>query len=324
MKDGFAREIDYARISVTDRCNLRCVYCMPDCGAPRLSHGAVLRYEEIARLCAIFAQLGIRKLKLTGGEPLVRRGLPDLVRQLKKIRGIEQVTLTTNGALLSQQIDELVRAGIDAVNISIDTLDAQLYAQLTRGGSLDAALSGLHAALQYPDLPIKINCVPFSQDASDIANIAALARDYPLHVRFIEMMPIGLGKHFACRNEAEIIEILSRSFGQLLPEGTQLGNGPCHYFSLDGFQGKIGFISALSHKFCEDCNRIRLTANGMLKTCLQYESGCDLRELLRGSADDTSLREAICAEIAQKPACHRFHEDKPLPEERRAMWQIGG
>ena len=227
MQDQFGRKIEYIRVSVTDRCNLRCIYCMPQEGVPAVPHSEILTFDEIERFCRIAAELGISRIKLTGGEPLVRRGLPFLLGKLKHIPGVEQVTLTTNGTLLKEQIRELTANGLDAVNISLDTLDAQRYHQVTRVGSLDKALEGLDAALRCPGLPVKINCVPLEDGTDDdLLRLAELARKYPVDVRFIELMPFGPGKESAGRSNTDIKEILERQFGSSQPYEKLLGNGP--------------------------------------------------------------------------------------------------
>ena len=324
MIDGQGRVIDYLRISVTDRCNLRCIYCMPEKGIPMVSHQDVLSYEEILRLVLIFASLGIRKIKLTGGEPLVRKGIPELVRKLKAIKGIEQVTLTTNGLTLSHQIEDLERAGLDGVNLSIDTLNPQVYARITRRQSFDQAMEGFHAALYRSQIPLKINCVPMGIEGQKPEALAELARKYPVHVRYIEMMPIGIGREFQPQKEDDILERLRKKYGDCERYQEILGNGPGHYYSFEEFQGKVGFISALSHKFCGACNRIRLTSQGYLKTCLQYETGADLRVLLRGGASDEAIREAIQNAVLQKPDSHHFTGTSDQPCDFHMMSQIGG
>ena len=298
MIDQYGRTIEYLRISVTDRCNLRCVYCMPEEGIEQLPHEQILTFDEIERVCRISTELGISKIKLTGGEPLVRKGLPDLLGKIKRIPGIEQVTLTTNGILLKNQLDELMRQGLDAVNISIDTLDETCYHTVTRCGELNQALEGLQAALEYPNLRVKLNCVPMNQSEEEYIQMAEYAKEHPVEVRFIEMMPIGMGKACQGKSRDELLELLEKAFGNAEPYEKHLGNGPAEYVSFPGFQGRIGFISAVSHKFCDSCNRIRLTAEGYLKLCLQYESGIDLRKLLRSSATDEEVKEAMRQAIA--------------------------
>lgn len=320
MLDGLQRNIDYLRISVTDRCNLRCVYCMPEDGVAWMPHEDVLRYEEILRLARIFAGLGGRRIKLTGGEPLVRRGLPDLVAGLRAIDGIEEVTLTTNGILLAEQLPELLEAGLGGVNVSLDSVREETFCRLTRREGVERTLAGIDTCLAA-GIPTKINCVPVAAE-EDLLALAELARTRPLPVRFIELMPIGLGKGLPRRGEAELRALLEGAFGPLTPYSERLGNGPCRYYTLPGFQGQIGFISAVSHQFCDRCNRVRLTANGFLKTCLQYDRGVWLRPLLAGS--DEALTAAVAEAIRQKPAAHQFSQAAVDDGEGHMMSQIGG
>ena len=322
MLDGHSRTIDYVRISVTDRCNLCCTYCMPETGVNWLPHGCILRYEDIIRLCRIFAALGIRKFKITGGEPLVRRDLPRLIRAIKDIPDAESVTLTTNGVALKDQLPALLEAGVDGVNISIDTLDPTRYREITRRDALPAVLAGLDAALSVSSLNVKLNCVSMAGGEDDWVALAALARDRPLAVRFIEPMPIGLGAGLAPCGEERVAAALEAAFGPLAPDETVRGNGPCRYFTLPGFSGPIGFISAVSHKFCAACNRVRLTATGYLKTCLQYDVGVDLAPLF--AQGDDVLRAAIRDAILQKPAEHQFSQGAVPNREAHIMSQIGG
>ena len=324
MKDRFGREIDYLRISITDRCNLRCVYCMPEKGIVQIPHEEILTYDEIARICRCMVGLGIRKIKLTGGEPLIRRKCATLVQMLKELPGIEKVTLTTNGILLSEQMADLAEAGIDDINISLDTLDAVSFARVTRRESLNQVLEGIEAALQYPQIGLKINCVPVLEDPENLVSVAGLAKKYPLHVRFIEMMPIGYGREFQFRGEEEICQILEKAYGTMTPVTERYGNGPCHYYRIEGFQGKIGFISAMTHKFCDQCNRVRMTAEGFLKACLQYQTGTDLKGLMRSGCSDEELTEAIQKVIWEKPVSHHFTSAEVDEDEARLMSQIGG
>lgn len=325
MKDKYQRNIDYIRISITDRCNLRCVYCMPEKGTTWIEHKEILRYEEIFRLANIFSNLGIKKVKITGGEPLVRKNVAYLIKTLKEQYQIECVTLTTNGILLENQLDDLVAAGLDGINISIDTLDKDKYQKITRCGDLSLVLNGLKKALSYKNLNVKINCVSQNLSPKEIIELASLAQNNELCVRFIEMMPIGFGKDKKCHSEEEIISILESKLGKLIPYEKKLGNGPSHYFEITNFKGKIGFISAISHKFCDQCNRIRLTANGYLKTCLQYDHGIDLKSLLRCQASDEEIKDKILKTIYEKPKCHHFLENIEDDKiENRQMSQIGG
>lgn len=330
MKDQFAREINYMRVSVTDRCNLRCIYCMPEEGVPCVSHSDILSYDEIARVCRIGSELGIRKIKLTGGEPLVRRGLPGLVRMIKDLPDIDEVTLTTNGILLKSQLDDLVAAGLDAVNISMDTLDREEYVRITRSGDIQDVLDGLEAALSCGKLKVKINCVPLQNiSAETYVRLAMLAKERDLDVRFIEMMPIGLGSMFRGRSSAELMSFLEEQFGKAEFDSAERGNGPAVYYSFPDFSGKIGLISAMTHQFCSSCNRVRLTSEGMLKLCLQYNTGVDLRTMIRSGADDDKIRKVMEHAVYEKPASHHFERAGSSAEtireaETRDMSQIGG
>lgn len=324
MIDGKGRTIDYIRISIIDRCNLRCMYCMPEEGVDFVSHDEILSYEEILHLARILASLGIKKIKVTGGEPLVRRNVAHLVHELKQIEGIEQVTLTTNGIRLAEVMEELARAGIDGINLSLDTMNPKVYQMITRRDAYEKAMEGFHAALQYPQIPLKINCVPMGIEGQDVIEMAELARQYPVHVRFIEMMPIGLGKQFEfCSEDALLVQLKAR-YGEYRICEKVLGNGPGHYYTFENFKGKIGFISAISHKFCDSCNRVRLTSQGYLKTCLQYDIGTDLRRLLRDGGTDEQIRSAIEGAILRKPTGHQFTERPDEHEEALNMVQIGG
>ncbi len=331
MQDRYGRKIEYMRVSVTDRCNLRCIYCMPPEGVQSIAHSQILTFDEIERICRIGAGLGISKIKLTGGEPLARKNLPELLGMIKRLKGIEQVTLTTNGIFLKDNIDELVSCGMDGVNISIDTLNEEKYCELTRGGRLNSALEGLEAALAFPELHVKVNCVPMDRtDESDWIGLAELARDGRAEVRFIEMMPVGLGKQFRGRSSDEVLGVLERAFGRAEDYSGQLGNGPASYVQFPGFRARIGFISAVSHQFCDSCNRIRLTSTGVLKPCLQYGGGTDIRGLMRSGAEDAQIKTAMRRAIYRKPARHHFADGEAMTEEEKQslekseMSRIGG
>lgn len=324
MIDGYGRNIDYIRISLTDRCNLRCVYCMPEEGIEPVCHSDILTYDEILCLAELFASLGFKKIKLTGGEPLVRKDAAKLAGQMKQIPGIEQVTLTTNGILLADAMEDLAQAGIDGINLSLDTLSPKIFQQITRRDQFEKTMEGFQAALNYPQIPLKINCVPMGIEGQNILELAELARKYPVHVRYIEMMPIGLGSQFEFCSEDSILEGLRKKYGEYKVYEKQLGNGPGHYYQFEGFKGKIGFISAISHKFCESCNRVRLTSQGYLKTCLQYDVGTDLRKLLREGAEDEVIRQAVMDAVQRKPVSHQFVEGAGEHREEKIMSQIGG
>ncbi len=324
MLDQFGRSIRYLRVSVTDRCNLRCRYCMPEEGITWVDHSAILSYEQILRLVRLAAGLGVEKVRLTGGEPLVRKGLVGLVRGIKATGGIRTVSLTTNGVLLAEQLPALLEAGLDGVNLSLDTLDRDQFAALTRRDELPRTLEGLEAALAAPGLTVKLNCVPSGDNDAQLVPLAALARDRDLTVRFIELMPIGLGDTLTRRTEDEVLSRLEKAFGPAIPCPSDPLAGPSRNVTFPGFRGQVGFISAVSHQFCQSCNRVRLTATGFLKTCLQYDHGVDLKALLDTGADDAALLEAMAEAIGRKPASHHFGGSRQARDEGRNMNQIGG
>jgi len=325
LRDKYQRTIDYMRVSITDRCNVRCVYCMPKEGIASASHDEILTYDEILRVCEAAVQLGVRKIKITGGEPFVRKDMPMLVKELKAIPKLEEVTLTTNGILLGDHLKMLVAYGIDGINISLDTMNRQLYQEITRFDRLDQVLHNIDRALSYDNLVIKVNCVPINWPNQDFVELASLARERAIHVRFIEMMPMGYGKDFDYVGEEEIKKQISDIYGPMIPTQERLGNGPSKYYEIAGFRGKIGFISAMSHQFCHQCNRIRLTSQGRLKACLQYETGTDLKVLLRNGASDEELIKAMQASILEKPKEHGFKSGHLTAErEPREMVRIGG
>ncbi|MBR5230205.1 MAG: GTP 3',8-cyclase MoaA [Firmicutes bacterium] len=329
MKDIHGRNIDYIRISVTDRCNLRCLYCMPEDGVASVGHEKILSFDEIIRLMRISAGLGIKKVKITGGEPLVRKGIAGLIADIKKIEGIEQVTMTTNGILLEENLKELAAAGLDGVNISLDTLSPEKYSQITRREGLEKVLSSLRACAKYPNLAVKINAVTLADyNYDEIESLAALAKDYIADIRFIEIMPVGLGKEYRGYNQDIILERLTAAFGEPQQDEEKRGNGPAVYYKFSGFRGSVGFISALSHSFCGSCNRIRLTSEGFLKSCLNFAEGADLRTVMREGATDEKLKTIISECIVSKPAGHCFGtEDVDKAghkKDSRRMSAIGG
>lgn len=326
MQDQHARKIDYVRISLTDRCNLRCIYCMPEGGVEVLKHEEILRFEEIVSLCKILANLGVKKIKLTGGEPLVRKDIVELIKNIKAIKGIDNITMTTNGILVKEKIKDLVNAGLDGITISLDTLSRSKYTRITRRDSLNEVLAGLFEAIKYKNLNVKINSVPMmTTEDEEIIELVLLAKYNKIHIRFIEMMPIGLGKQFEYYHEDDIKRIIMQQYGNMIPYIKKLGNGPSKYYSLENFKGKIGFISAVSHKFCDKCNRVRITSDGTLKTCLQYLGGLDLKTLIRAGCDESFISEKIEKEIWNKPISHKFfEEDVNVLYETKKMSGIGG
>lgn len=324
MMDQHGRNICYLRISVTDRCNLRCVYCMPEEGVAWMPHEDILTYEQITQVVKVAASLGVRHIRLTGGEPLVRPHLHRLVEQIKGVEGIASVTLTTNGVLLAQQLPQLRQAGLDGVNISLDTLDPQQFITITRRDMLPQALEGLEAALRTPGLTVKVNCVPAQYNRDQIVPLARMAQHQDISVRFIEMMPIGLGRESEGLSQEQVIERLSAAFGLPVPCARPKGVGPSEYVTFPGFVGKVGLISAVSHQFCHRCNRVRLTASGYLKTCLQYDTGVSLKPYLDQRASMETLREAMEQAIYLKPASHHFSTVTQAGDEANNMHQIGG
>lgn len=325
MFDRYQREIHYLRLSVTDLCNLRCRYCMPD-GVEKLEREAVLTYEEFLRLAALFARCGIDTVRVTGGEPLVRKNVAQLVAGLKETPGIRRVTLTTNAVLLAEQLPALLDAGLDSVNISLDTLRPEVFRQITARDDFAAVQAGLQAALQS-GLPVKLNCVPQAGvNEGELEALAALAKDNAMQVRFIEMMPIGYGAAMPCISGPELRARFARRWPELAPlsaaQEHALGDGPAVYYTVPGWQGSIGFIAAVHGKFCASCNRVRLTSQGFLRPCLASETGCDLRALLRSGADDAQLLAAIRETIWAKPREHHFN-DSSMPA-TRGMYRIGG
>ena len=322
MFDRYQRDIHYLRLSVTDLCNLRCRYCMPD-GVEKLEREAVLTYEEFLRLAALFARCGIDTVRVTGGEPLVRKNVAQLVAGLKATPGIRRVTLTTNAVLLAEQLPALLDAGLDSVNISLDTLRPEVFRQITARDDFAAVQAGLQAALES-SLPVKLNCVPQAGvNEGELEQLAALAKDNAMQVRFIEMMPIGYGAAMPCVSGPELRAQFANRWPELHPmEGTTFGNGPAVYYTVPGWKGSIGFIAAVHGKFCASCNRVRLTSQGFLRPCLASETGCDLRALLRSGADDAQLLAAIRETIWAKPREHHFN-DSSMPA-TRGMYRIGG
>jgi len=324
--DNYHRHISYLRISLTDRCNLRCIYCMPKEGISLLGHKDVLSFEEIKRIASVAVRLGISRIRITGGEPLVRKGVSELAGELAKLPGIEDISLTTNGILLTEQAAALRRAGIRRINISLDTLDAEKYKRITRGGDIQKVLDGISAARREGFSPIKINVVAMRGINDDeIAEFARLTIERPVHIRFIEFMPVGVAVDWdknSFISSSETREIISR-VGTLLPVDQCNKSGPAEMYRLDGAAGQLGFISPLSNHFCDTCNRMRLTADGKLRTCLFSDEEFDLKTFLRSGANDQALEKAISEAIKSKPKGHSF--SKPSFKKcRRNMSTIGG
>ncbi|MCI9545482.1 MAG: GTP 3',8-cyclase MoaA [Lachnospiraceae bacterium] len=320
--DPYGRSIDYMRVSIIDRCNLRCRYCIPE-GIEWLPPNEILTLEEIAGICRQAAAIGIRKIKITGGEPLIRKGCMDLIHMIKSIPDIEQVTLTTNGTLLASYAKRLHQEGLDAVNVSLDTLNREKYAKITGYDGLADALSGISEIEKYK-IPLKINSVlQRGVNDEDWQELAQMAKDRNINVRFIEMMPIGHGKQFESISNEDILAKIQARYGPVEKVQKSLGNGPASYIHIPGFRGDIGFISAIHGKFCHACNRIRLTATGQLKPCLCYEDHISLKEAIRGGSPE-EVQRLLLAAIDQKPAGHCFNQNQEMITEKQEMAQIGG
>ena len=353
LHDGFGRGITYLRIAVTDKCNFRCVYCMPEEGVPPRAHGELLSAEEIARFVRLVAPEGISRVRLTGGEPLVSHRIVPLVRELRSIPGIEDISLTTNGALLPRLAPELKDAGLDRVNISLDTLDPEQFSAITRLGRLEQTLGGIDAALRWGFEPVKVNCVVVRRLRQDVCGLARLSVDRPVHVRFIEYMPIGDERTGSTRahdaldtsgphcpggidvnawdasdtvpslelRERISKEALGLGLGALEPvdEGaTPSGAGPARYWRFPGAAGTVGFISAMSNHFCSRCNRMRLTADGAIRPCLFSDAEYSVRDALRAGDDERVLA------VYRDAIAHKPQEHEVIAGTERFMSQIGG
>jgi len=320
--DSFGRSINYLRISVTDRCNLRCIYCMPPEGVSQMSHSEILSYEEIRTVVRAAAELGINKIRLTGGEPLVRVELPNLVRMLSQIEGIEELSLTTNGTFLKKYVLELKQAGLSRVNVSLDTLKADKFRYITRLGKLEAVLEGIEATKEAGFEPVKINTVIMRGINDDeILDFARMTYEDGWHVRFIELMPFkGVAEFVPSIKLRQHISLL----GKLEPCASITGNGPAMYYRLAGARGTIGFITPLTeHSFCSRCNRMRLTPDGKLRPCLLGEDEIDLKMPLRNNASMDELKSLILKAVASKPEHHNL-EGGNVRLVKRKMSQIGG
>ncbi|MCF8061361.1 MAG: GTP 3',8-cyclase MoaA [Deltaproteobacteria bacterium] len=320
------RTINYLRISLTDRCNLRCAYCMPEEGIQCLPHPEILTYEEILRLARLAVRGGIRKVRLTGGEPLVRRGVLEFVRRLGGLEGLEVISLTTNGVLLADFAEDLRACGVSRVNISLDSLDPERYARITRRDAFHRVLEGLREAERVGFKPIKINVVAMrGVNDDEILDFARLSLEKPYHVRFIEFMPVGMENGWTRDrfiSTDEIRDRLSR-LGPLRPQEHRDMDGPAERFVLEGAKGEIGFIGALSHHFCSQCNRLRLTSAGTLRGCLFSDEEIDVKTPLRSGASDEVLAGLIQRAIETKPAGHGSLLQSPR-KCSRPMSTIGG
>lgn len=318
MYDQFQRSINYLRVSITDRCNLRCCYCQPPEGSCAAG-SEVLSYEELLRICRCAAALGVDCFRITGGEPLVRPGAAAFIAALKALPGVRQVTLTTNGTYFAAHLPQLQDAGLDGVNFSLDTVDAELYRQLT-GGELAPVVCGIRAAVRA-GMPCKLNCVPLAaRTAPELWELLRFADSCGTPLRFIELMPLACNQGLQGLSGAQVRALLAQAGVELQPDGVSYGNGPAIYYRAAGCGVPIGFIEPLHNKFCAACNRVRLTSGGLLKACLYQPAALDVKALLRGGADDAALQEALHRAIYAKPAGHGFE----LRPANFAMNEIGG
>lgn len=323
MQDQYRRQIEYLRISITDRCNLRCKYCMPAEGVQWIPHERILTYEEILRVMRISTTLGFRRFRITGGEPLIRSGVLEFLQNASQIPGVEDLMLTTNGILLADMAEDLKKAGVNRVNISLDTFNEDRFRELTRGGDIKKVFQGIHRSLEVGLHPVKLNVVVVRDfNSHELPRFMELARDYPLHVRFIELMPIGISSDK--RSDFVSIDEMKAILGLEGLKATHdiQGGGPAEYITSEGFKGSVGFISAISKHFCSTCNRIRLTPDGKLRLCLHSSNEVDFREVLRSNKSDNEVRDVFAQAIWNKPAEH--HMNDQAWQDQRIMSQIGG
>ena len=322
--DNFNRRIDYLRLAVTDRCNLRCVYCMPAEGIPFMPRQQVLRYEEMERLVRIVAAMGVRKVRLTGGEPFVRKDLIHFIERLVTIPGVQQVHITTNGVLTRPYVSQLKELGIAGVNLSLDTLKPDRFQQIARRDALPAVLETFYALLEA-EIPLKVNMVVFDHVNSDeIVPMAQLAKEYPIELRYIEQMPFdgGVGRSAEHFNYARILQTLQEAFPDMQP--IDLPDSTARVFRVPGFKGRLGIIGGFSRVFCATCSRMRITAAGQLKTCLYDNGVLDLRALLRSGASDETIARAIREKILDRAADGYEAEQRARREAAASMAEIGG
>ena len=319
MIDSFSRTIDYLRISITDRCNLRCQYCLPG-DFTNYPRNEILQYEEFLRLCTIMAQLGVETFRVTGGEPLVRKGCVPFIGQLKTIPGVKKVTITTNGILLDNYISDLVNAGLDGLNISLDSVCKENYKNITGADALDNVLQALQKAVAY-GIPTKINTVIIKGvNDHEILQIVALAEKLPINVRFIELMPTMANAEMQGISNAEVLQTITSQYEDLTPDASIYGAGPARYYCSNHLIGKVGFISPLNQHFCANCNRLRISSTGFLRLCLHHPHGVDLKQLLRSGASDDEIKHAILTSTLEKPQQHFLQSETNVQD----MSKIGG
>jgi cyclic pyranopterin phosphate synthase len=326
LLDPYKRKINYLRISVTDRCNLRCRYCMPEEGIPLISHEEILTYEEMLRIVRVFASQGISKVRLTGGEPLVRKGIVEFVSYLSQIKEIKDLSLTTNGILLKEFAQDLKQAGLKRINISLDSLKKERFFRITRRDDFERVWGGIEEALRVGLSPIKINMVAIQGlNDDEIESFGRLSLHLPLTVRYIEYMPSGNGEDWKETDILTIPQIQRRleKVGKLIPIPSDQWDGPARRFRIEGALGEIGLIGAVSSHFCGDCNRLRLTPDGKIRTCLFSDEEIDVREILRKGGSDDDLKERLLVALRTKPERHHINSHQ-FKKCQRNMSAIGG
>ena len=318
MHDSYGRKINYLRISLTDRCNLRCKYCMPECGIDKFAHDDMLSLEEIYLITKAFVELGVDKVRFTGGEPLARLGVVDLISRVSKLEGLKDISMTTNAILLEKYAEDLKAAGLNRVNVSLDTLDRDKYKEITRGGNIDRFWAGIKEAKRVGLTPIKINTVLIGGfNDSEIIDLVNLTRDEEIDLRFIELMPIGEAASWA-KEKFVSNDLILDKVKQLVSVERKDPSSPATYFKLPGAKGRVGIINPISCKFCSNCNRVRLTSQGMLKLCLHSNKEIDMKKALREGKD---LKDLIAKSILKKEESHHLEDGEYID---RNMNQIGG
>jgi len=318
LKDNFNRKIEYLRISVTGRCNSRCKYCMPAEGIEFKTHDEILSFEEITNIVSVFAKLGVKKIRLTGGEPLVRRDIVDLVKKISNIEGITEITLTTNGLLLKKYAKQLKEAGLDRVNISIDSLDKEKYSSITRGSNLKDVLEGIEEAKKVGLDPIKLNTVLVKDfNDNEIEDLVNLTKDNNYDIRFIELMTIGDTSNWS-KDRYLSNETVLEKMKDLEPTIKKDKSSPADYYQIPGYKGRVGLINPISCSFCSNCNRVRLTSTGNLKLCLHSDVEYDLKKY---AYDKVKLEEKLLEIIKEKPKEHKLNQGFVI---KKNMFQIGG
>ncbi len=327
LVDSYKRKIEYLRISVTDRCNLRCLYCMPSEGVELASPESILRYEEILRVARISVEHGVKSIRITGGEPLVRKGILEFIRELSALKGLRDISLTTNGVVLKKFAAPLKEAGLNRVNVSLDSLHRERFARVTRGDKLTAVLEGLDEAERVGLTPVKINMVVIKGfNDNEIVDFARISVDKPFHVRFIEYMPFNTEEGWdrdKCISADEIKNLIAKELPVEAITEKGAGSGPARRFKIKGSRGELGFISPVTRHFCGECNRLRLTADGKIRACLFSDTEVDLRDALRNGSDDTVIEQLLFNAVMEKPAGHQINENI-FKKCSRTMSLIGG